>query len=143
VGDLVALADAAHVGAAGLALGSAIRFITTQDTRVRGDTHDDILMEPAIDGQLSTDMITAMSRRPSAPDGYVGDSKSMWSLELALARARLDAAYDAHALAEFDLFITTALAMLPPKHPTVARAGYFAEAQLNKTHNTRSLDGLP
>jgi hypothetical protein len=29
VGDLVALADAAHVGASGLAVGSAIRFLTT------------------------------------------------------------------------------------------------------------------
>jgi hypothetical protein len=29
VGDLAAFADAAHVGAAGLAVGSAIRFITT------------------------------------------------------------------------------------------------------------------
>jgi uncharacterized integral membrane protein len=28
VGDLVALADAAHVGAAGLAVGSALRFLT-------------------------------------------------------------------------------------------------------------------
>jgi hypothetical protein len=34
VGDLVALADAAHVGAAGLAVGSAIRLFTLQDARV-------------------------------------------------------------------------------------------------------------
>jgi hypothetical protein len=38
VGDFVALADAAHVGAAGLVVGSAIRFLTTQDARVRGDS---------------------------------------------------------------------------------------------------------
>jgi hypothetical protein len=37
VGDLVALADAAHVGAAGLAVSSAISSLIAQDARVRGD----------------------------------------------------------------------------------------------------------
>jgi hypothetical protein len=40
VGDLVALADAAHVGAEDLAVSNAIRFLTTQDARVRGNFHD-------------------------------------------------------------------------------------------------------
>jgi hypothetical protein len=40
VGDLVALADATHVGSVGLAMGYVIRFLTTQDARVRGDSHD-------------------------------------------------------------------------------------------------------
>jgi hypothetical protein len=35
VGDLVALADAAHVEAACLAVGSAIRILITQDFRMR------------------------------------------------------------------------------------------------------------
>jgi hypothetical protein len=35
VGDLVALADAAHVEVARLAVGSAIRFLITQDARMR------------------------------------------------------------------------------------------------------------
>jgi hypothetical protein len=34
VGDLVDLVDAAHVGATGLAVGSAIRFLTSYDARV-------------------------------------------------------------------------------------------------------------
>jgi hypothetical protein len=42
VGGLVALADAAHVGAAGLAVGSPIRFLTTQDARVRGYSQDEV-----------------------------------------------------------------------------------------------------
>jgi hypothetical protein len=46
VGDLVALADAAHVGAAGLAVDYAIRSLTTQDARVRGDSHDEVPTEP-------------------------------------------------------------------------------------------------
>jgi hypothetical protein len=36
VGALVALADAAHVGAAGLAVGSAIRLLIAQDARAAG-----------------------------------------------------------------------------------------------------------
>jgi hypothetical protein len=39
VGHLSALADAAHVGAGGLGVSSAIRFLTTQDACVRGDTY--------------------------------------------------------------------------------------------------------
>jgi hypothetical protein len=69
VGDLFALVDMAHVGAATLAVGSAIRFLTAQDARVRGDTHDDVPMEPTMYGRLATVMITAVFRRPSAPDG--------------------------------------------------------------------------
>jgi hypothetical protein len=46
VGDLVALEDAAHVGTAGLGVGSAIRFLTTQaNTRLRGDSHNEVPME--------------------------------------------------------------------------------------------------
>jgi hypothetical protein len=52
MGDLVALMDAAHVGAAGLAVGSAIRFITTQDARVRGHFNDEVPMEPTMYGRL-------------------------------------------------------------------------------------------
>jgi hypothetical protein len=37
MGDLVTLADAAHVGATGVAVGFAYRFLTTQDARVRGE----------------------------------------------------------------------------------------------------------
>jgi NAD(P)H-dependent flavin oxidoreductase YrpB (nitropropane dioxygenase family) len=47
--DLVALADAAHVGAAGLAVGSAIRFLTSQDARVRVDSNDEVPMVPCMD----------------------------------------------------------------------------------------------
>jgi hypothetical protein len=36
----------AYVGAASLAVGSSIRFLTTQDARVGGDTHDDVPIEP-------------------------------------------------------------------------------------------------
>jgi hypothetical protein len=43
--DLVALADVAHVGAAGLALGYAIRFLIVQDALRRGDIHGDVLMK--------------------------------------------------------------------------------------------------
>jgi hypothetical protein len=77
VGDLVALADAAHVGAAGLVVGSAIRFLATQDARLCGDTHDDVPMEPTMYGWLATAMITAVSRRPSASGGDGDDNEPM------------------------------------------------------------------
>jgi hypothetical protein len=48
VGDLVALADAAHVGAASLVVGSAICFLTSQDARVHGDSHDEVPMVPTL-----------------------------------------------------------------------------------------------
>jgi hypothetical protein len=73
VGGLVALADAAHVGAAGLAMNNAIRFLTAQDARVSGDSH--IPMEPTMYGRLATTMTKAVSRRPSAPDGDDGDNE--------------------------------------------------------------------
>jgi hypothetical protein len=41
-GNLVALADAAHVEAASLAVGSAIHFLTMQDARVRGDSNSSL-----------------------------------------------------------------------------------------------------
>jgi hypothetical protein len=53
VGELVSLADAAHVGAAGLAVGFAVRVLIAQDTRVRGDTHGDVPIEPTIYGRLA------------------------------------------------------------------------------------------
>jgi hypothetical protein len=88
VGDLVALADAAHVGAAGLAVGYPIRFLTTQDARVRGDSHDEVPMEPTMFGRLTTAMTTAVSRRHGTPDGDDGNNEPMWSLELASSSAR-------------------------------------------------------
>jgi hypothetical protein len=48
VGDLFALVDEAHVGAAGLAVGYAIRFLVAQDARVREDSHDEVPMEPTM-----------------------------------------------------------------------------------------------
>jgi hypothetical protein len=80
VGDLAALADAVHVGAAGLAAGSGIRFLTTQDARVRGDTHDVFWMQSTMYGRLAATMTTTVSRWPSPPDGDDGDNEPMWSL---------------------------------------------------------------
>jgi hypothetical protein len=122
VGDLVALVDVAHVGAVGLAMGSTIRFLTTQDALVRGDSQDEVPMEPTMYGRLATAMTTSVSRRHGTPDGDDGENEPMWSLELASSWARLDAACGSHALAEFEPLITTALPMLPPQRPTVARA---------------------
>jgi hypothetical protein len=68
----------------------------------------------------------------------------MWSLQPASSWVRLDAACGSHALAESKPLITTAIAMLPPQRPTVARAGCVAEARLkNHEQIARSLDGLP
>jgi hypothetical protein len=80
MGDLVPLADAAHVGAAGLAVGSAIRFLTPQDARVRGDSQDEVPMEPTMYGRLTTAMTTTVSGRHGTPDGDAGDNDPMWSL---------------------------------------------------------------
>jgi hypothetical protein len=77
VGNLVALADAAHVGAAGLVVGSDVRFLTTQDACVRGDSNDDVPMEPTMYGWLATAMTTAVSRRPGAPDRDGDDNPPM------------------------------------------------------------------
>jgi hypothetical protein len=99
VGDLAALADAAHVGAAGLTVGSAIHFRTTQDARVRGDSQGEVPMEPTMYGRLATAMTAAVSRRDGTPDGDDGDNEPMWSLELASSWARLDDACGSHALA--------------------------------------------
>jgi hypothetical protein len=41
------------------------------------------------------------------------------------------------------ILITTALAMLPPQRPTVARAGCVAETRSNNEQIALSLDGLP
>jgi hypothetical protein len=143
VGGLVALADAAHVGAADLVVGSAIDFLTTQHVGVRGDSHDEVPMEPNMCGRLATAMITTMSRRHGTRDGDDGDNEPMLSLELASSWARLDAACGSHALAESEPLITTALAMLPPQCLTVARAGCVAEARSNNEHIAWFLDGLP
>ena len=118
-----------HVGAAGLAVGSAIRFLTTQDARVRGDSQDEVPMEPTMYGRLATTMTTAASRRHGTPDGDDGDNAPMWSLELASLWARLDVACGSHALAESEPLITTTLAMLPPQRPTVARASCVTKAR--------------
>jgi hypothetical protein len=132
VGDLVALADAAHVGAAGLALGTTIRFLRAQGTRVRGDSHDEVPMEPTMHGRLATAMTIAVSLWRNTPNGDDGDNESMWSLELASSWVRLDAAYDSHALAESEPLITTTLAMLPPQRLTVARADYVAKSPIKQ-----------
>jgi hypothetical protein len=86
---------------------------------------------------------TTVSRRHGTPDKDDGDNEPMWSLELASSWARLDAACGSHAVAESEPLITTALAMLLPKRPTVARAGCVAEARSNSEQISRSLDGLP
>jgi hypothetical protein len=143
VKDLKALVDAAHVGAVGLAMGSAIRFLTTQDARVRGDTHNDVPMEPTMCGRLGPFMSTAMSRRPSAPDGDGDDNEPMWSLQFTSAWARLDATCDPRALAEPEPLITTVLAILPPIRPTVPRAGCVAETRSNNERTTRFLAACP
>jgi hypothetical protein len=83
VGDLVALADAAHIGAAGLVVGSSIRFLGAQDARVGGDSQDEVPMVPTMYGRLATAITTAVSRRHGTPDGDDGDNEPMWSLELA------------------------------------------------------------
>jgi hypothetical protein len=100
VRDLVALADEARVGAAGLAAASAIHFLTAQDARVRGDSQDEVPMEPTMHGRLATAMTTAVSRRHGSPDGDDGDNEPIWSLELASSWARLETACGSHALAE-------------------------------------------
>jgi hypothetical protein len=83
VRDLVALAGAAHVEAAGLTVGYAIRFLTTQDARVRRDSHDEVPMEPTMYGRLTTDMTTTVSCKRGTLDGDDGDNEPMWLLELA------------------------------------------------------------
>jgi hypothetical protein len=87
VGDLVALADAAHIRAAGLAVGFAIRFLTAQDARARGDSHDEVPMEPTMYVRLATAMTTTVSHKRGTPDGDDGDNKPMWSLALGRGRA--------------------------------------------------------
>jgi hypothetical protein len=83
VGDLVALADAIHVEAAGLAFGYAIPFLTTQDARVRGDSYNEVPIELIMNGRLATALTTTVSRRHGTPDGDDGDNEPMWSLKLA------------------------------------------------------------
>jgi hypothetical protein len=141
--DLVALADAAHVGADGLAVSSTIRFLTSQDARVRGDSHDEAPMEPTMYGLLATTMTTTVSRRHGMPDEHDGDNEPMWSFEIAMSWARLDAACGSHALAESEPLITTALAVHPPQRPKVARAGCVAEARSHNEQIARSLYGPP
>jgi hypothetical protein len=68
VGDLIALAGAAHVGAAGLAMGSVVRFFTTQDVRVRWDSQNEVLMEPTMCGWSTSAMTTTVSLRHCKPD---------------------------------------------------------------------------
>jgi hypothetical protein len=94
-------------------------------------------------GRLAAAMSTAVSRRHGTPDGKDCDNEPMWSLELALSWARLDAACISHDLAESEPLITTALVMLPPQRPTGACADSVAEARSNNEQIARSLDGLP
>jgi hypothetical protein len=70
MGGLVTVADAVNVGVTDY----TIRLITKQDAHVRGDTHDDVPMEPTMSGRQATAMITAVSRRPNAADRYDGDN---------------------------------------------------------------------
>jgi hypothetical protein len=110
---LVALVDAAHVDAASLAVGSAysaIRFLTSQDARVLWDTHEDEQTEPTMYWRLVTTVIPTASRQPSVLDGDGGDNEPMWLVDLASAWACLDVACRAHALAESEPLIMTALA---------------------------------
>jgi hypothetical protein len=59
VEDFFALAHAAHFGAGGLAMGSAIRFLIAQYAHMRGDdTHDDIPMKPTMYELLGNAMTT-------------------------------------------------------------------------------------
>jgi hypothetical protein len=141
--DLTTLADAAHVGAAGLIVGFATRFHAAQDARARGNTHDDVPMEPTMYGRLATAMTKEVSRRPSAPEGDDGDNEPMWSIKLVSAWARMVSACGSHALAESEPLLTMALAMLPPKRPTLAPAGCIAKTRLYYEHIAPSLDGLP
>jgi hypothetical protein len=143
VGDLVALADAAHVGAAGLAVGSAIRLLTTQDDCVRGDSSDEVPMEPTMYGRVAYAMTKTVSHRHGTPDGDDGNNEPMCSQELSWSWARCDAACGYHALSDSKPLITTALAILAPQCPTVARAGCVAEARSNNQQIARSRDGLP
>jgi hypothetical protein len=55
----------------------------------------------------------------------------------------LDVACGSHALAESEPLIATALAILPPQRPTVARACCVAKARSNNEQIARSFDGLP
>jgi hypothetical protein len=96
VRDLVALADAAHVGAAGLVVGSTVRFLIAHDARVRGDSNNQAPMVPTMYGRLATAMTTRVSRKHGTPDGDDGDKEPMWSLELASSWARLDVACGSH-----------------------------------------------
>jgi hypothetical protein len=116
-------------------------LLTTQDARVRGDSHDEVPMKPTMYGWLVTNM-TKASRKRGAPDGDDGNIEPMWSLELASSWARLDAACRSYALVESETPITTALAMLPPKRPTVARADCVATARSNNVQIARCVDGM-
>jgi hypothetical protein len=60
VRDFLALVDAAHVGAAGSAVGYAILILTAQNARVRGDYHDEFSIEPIIYERLGTTMTTTV-----------------------------------------------------------------------------------
>jgi hypothetical protein len=96
-------------------------------------------------GQLATSMITAVSRRPSAPDGDDGDNDPMWSLVLVVGAlgCRVRCSFSRRVRTPHNR--TPALAVLPPKRPTVVVAfvGCVAETRSNNEHITRSLDGLP
>jgi hypothetical protein len=94
-------------------------------------------------GRLATAMTTAVSRSHRTPDGDDGDNEPMWSLELASSWSRLDVACGSHALAKSEPLISTALAMLPPQRPTVARAGCVVEARSSNEQIVRFLYGLP
>jgi hypothetical protein len=52
--------------------------VLAQDARVRGNTHDEVPMEPTMYGRLATAMTTTVSRIPSAPDKDEGDNEPMW-----------------------------------------------------------------
>jgi hypothetical protein len=89
-------------------------------------------------------IITYVSRRPSAPDGYGGHNEPMWSLELKSAWTRSDIVCNAHVLAESEPHImATSVAMLSPNRPTVACAGCVAEASSNTEHTTESRASMP
>jgi hypothetical protein len=116
--------------------GLCCRFLTSQDARMRGDSHDEAPMEPTMYGRFAIAMTTTVSRMHVIPDGDDCDNEPMsW--------ARLDVACGSQALTESEPLITTALAMLPPQRLTVARAGCGAEARSNSGRIAWFLDSLP
>jgi hypothetical protein len=145
VGDLVAFADATHVGAASLAVGNATSFPIAQDARLRGDSHNEGPMELTMYGRLAPTMTTAVSRMRSTPDGDDGDNEPTWSLQLASSWARLDAACGSHALTESEpLDNNHSLRDACPATSSGASRKLRSRSPIKQRAScSRSLDGVP